>query len=106
MFESTRRGQTFGGWNVDPVHIALPEQPVRVCAFRSYDLLGRRWSERHADFMNMDLLIPVRWRTIENIQYPDPPSIVDSQAQPNTHFRSRSLYRHNTKLVQFPIPAE
>jgi hypothetical protein len=64
LFEPTRRGQTLGRWNVDPVYAAFLWTGFR--AFRSYDLLGRRWSERHADFIN--LVIPVRWRTIEQVQ--------------------------------------
>ena len=42
----------------------LWEMAVRV--FRSYDLLGRRQSERHADFMK--LATPVVWRAIESVQ--------------------------------------
>jgi hypothetical protein len=40
LFEPTRRGQSLGRWNVDPVYAALLWTVVR--AFRSYDLLGRR----------------------------------------------------------------
>lgn len=102
LFEPTRRGQSLGRWSVDPVSAAL------LCAglfVRSglNDLLGRRKSERHADFIN--LVIPGFGGGLSSKSNALPrfSPMPLSQALVDTYFRFRSFYR--TILVQFPIPA-